>query len=107
MIIFQQKVIAVAGNRLAGWRSCRHDGYVVSAPSAATKATNSGLEPAFLVSQAGTEAAAARLDATLVAAYLRLAEGFAAEPGHADRDPWRAAEVRDGSPCRKRLACSL
>ena len=39
--------------------------------------------------------AAARLDTTLVAAYLRLAEGFAAEPGHADREPRRAAEVRD------------
>ena len=28
-----------------------------------------------------------------MAAYLRLAEGHAAEAGHADRDPHRAAEV--------------
>ena len=28
-----------------------------------------------------------------MAAYVRLAEGYAAEAGHADRDPHRAAEV--------------
>ena len=52
--------------------------------------------------QAGTAVAAARLDAVLVTAYTRLAEGFAAEPAHPDRDPRRAAEVRDnpiGAPC--------
>ena len=36
----------------------------------------------------------------LVTAYQRLAEGFAAEPRHDDRDPRRAAEVRNESNIR-------
>ncbi len=52
-----------------------------------------GISDSMSMAQEGTVKAAARLDATLVAAYLRLAEGFAAEAGHADRAPHRAAEV--------------